>query len=217
MPIVRVTTTGTHTTAVFDNWCSTIAPTASTYNSISVFQYWVDECTATAATATRYPIVSTTNCTVFVTWMETVSCPAEAPVVSDEERERVRLYAEECDARRKAEEEQVRREKRRANRRALVLLLRTLVEEQRRDLKEHGHFYVRGGATGTRYRIRKGRSANIDVLEATGDTRHRLCAHPNVWTPDYDTMAAQALHLTDAANEAEFIRIANIHPVMRTA
>jgi hypothetical protein len=127
------------------------------------------------------------------------------------------LLQEEATKRAQARKEAERKkiiEERRANRRALVLLLHTLVDEQRADFRQHGYFHVRGGASGIRYRIRKGRVANIDVFDGA-EVKHRLCAHPGVWTPDYDTMAAQALHLGDAANESAFVSVANIHPVPR--
>ena len=70
-----------------------------------------------------------------------------------------------------------------------------------------------GGATGQTYRINHGRIANIDVLDAAGKVMRRLCAHPALDVPDCDTMLAQALHLQSAANEEQFVSIANVRQV----
>lgn len=100
---------------------------------------------------------------------------------------------------------------RRAERKALVILLRNLIEEQRKEFREHNYFTVTGGATGQKYRIRKGRVGNIDVLNKGGAVKHRLCAHPQGDMPNYDVMLAQALHLQEPANEELFVRTANVH------
>lgn len=101
----------------------------------------------------------------------------------------------------------------RAKRRALATLLRFIAPYQRAELRTHGYFHVRGGATGCTYRIRRGRVANIDVLDGAGAVVRRLCAHPALDVPDSDTMLAQALHLQSAANEEQFVRTANVHPL----
>jgi len=62
---------------------------------------------------------------------------------------------------------------------------------------------------GNKYLIKKGRVANINVLNADGSIKHRLCAHPAVEVPDYDTMLAQMLHLK--YSEEDFLKIANMH------
>jgi hypothetical protein len=209
MPITRVNI-GNYTTTVFEGWVQNVQ-TSSTTNSIitSPFNYWIERHSTN--------ITSTSNSTIYANWITSADISRTFTVQVEPEitPEQMEILRAEAEVRAKVREEAQRiqrMEKRRANRRALVLLLHTLVAEQRKELKEHGYFHVSGGATGTRYRIRKGRVANIDVLE--GDKiKHRLCAHPGIWTPDYDTMAAQALHLGDAANEAAFVKVANIHPV----
>lgn len=103
---------------------------------------------------------------------------------------------------------------RRAERRALVLLLTALSAEQRAEFRQHGYFHAIGGHTGTRYRIRKGRVGNIDVLHRQRLV-HRLCCHPEAACPDYDVMVAQLLHLQDAACEPLFVARANIHPLLQ--
>ncbi|MGH7461883.1 MAG: hypothetical protein ACREMA_12785, partial [Longimicrobiales bacterium] len=43
---------------------------------------------------------------------------------------------------------------------------------------------------------------------------YRLCAHPAGDIPVYDVMAAQMLHLQDAATEQRFLQHANVHPAL---
>lgn len=188
-------------------YCGGSTFTATTATS-TVFSYWVD------TTAT------TTSSTIWSTWIRTARDEGTgATTWQAVDQQRYEPTAEELAARelRMAERrEQARQEqlaKRRAQRRALALLLRFIAPEQREDLRRHGHFQVRGGATGCLYRIRRGRVANIDVLDAAGTVLRRLCAHPALDVPDSDTMLAQALYLQSAANEEQFVRTANVHPI----
>jgi hypothetical protein len=102
------------------------------------------------------------------------------------------------------------REHRRAKKKAVALLLKFLTDDQRAEFHASGFFHVRGGSTGRRYRIKRGRVGNIDWIDDEGIVK-RYCAHPVAECPDEDTMLAQALHLGSAANEESFIKIANVH------
>lgn len=97
-----------------------------------------------------------------------------------------------------------------AEKRAEELLLTLLTEEQKRQFKAESAFIVHG-RSGLRYRIRRGRSGNVDVIERDGRLRHRLCAHPIENVPNCDTMAAQKLMLE--FDDLDFSRRANIHHV----
>lgn len=103
---------------------------------------------------------------------------------------------------------------RRAIRRSLTLLMKQMNPHQRRDFRELRYFYVIGGSSGDRYRIRVGTIANIDVMGEQGIVRHRLCARPADDVPVYDVMAAQLLHLQDAATEPRFLLHANVQPTL---
>lgn len=94
-----------------------------------------------------------------------------------------------------------------ATRRARQLLQANLNKDQRKQFKKHGWFFVDGNKS--RYRVKKGRVANVEVLEANNTVKHRLCAHPGASVPDFDTMLAQKLMLEN--QEDEFLRLANIH------
>jgi hypothetical protein len=96
--------------------------------------------------------------------------------------------------------------------RARELLMSLLSPEQARDLIERGHFFVHG--RDARYRIRQGRSANVDVIDRSGIVKHRLCVHPAALVPDFDQMAAQLLHII--TDEEGFVNKANRHPNIGT-
>jgi len=106
------------------------------------------------------------------------------------------------------------RNDRRAKRRALGLLMGLLSDEQRQEFCAYRHFHVVGGLSGNRYRIRVAAFANIDVLGFNESVMYRLCAHPAGDIPVYDVMAAQLLHLQDAATEQRFLQHANVHPAL---
>lgn len=91
------------------------------------------------------------------------------------------------------------------------LLLSLLPEDQREAYRLSGEFELIG-SHGGRYRIRRGTAGNIDWLNDAGDVAGCLCAHPTMrdgWLPTADVMLAQMLALT--ADEAEFVRLANVH------
>lgn len=88
------------------------------------------------------------------------------------------------------------------------LLESILTSVQRDQLRKTGSFVVRG-QSGQLYRIREGRSANVDVVDAAGRVTERLCAHPILDVPDGDTMAAQKLMLE--CDEGAFLRMAIKH------
>jgi hypothetical protein len=102
----------------------------------------------------------------------------------------------------------------RAKRRSLTLMLSLLNPQQREEFRNYHYFHVIGGKTGARYRIRVASFANIDIIGPNGRTMSRICAHPAGDVPVYDVMAAQMLHLSDAATEKTFLRYANVHPVV---
>lgn len=98
-----------------------------------------------------------------------------------------------------------------ANARAEQLLLAVLSAEQR-ETYHRGRYIIVIGRSGRRYRVRRGRVGNVDVIGRNGHIESRLCAHPAVWTPEQDVMLAQMLHLQH--DDDEFCRTANVHRVL---
>lgn len=128
--------------------------------------------------------------------------------------ERIRRGLEDPQQRRERARRDAMWQERRAIRRSLTLLMKQLNARQRQEFREHRYFYVTGGSSGDRYRIRVGTIANIDVMGAENAVRHRLCARPADDVPVYDVMAAQLLHLQDAATEPRFLLHANVQPTL---
>lgn len=108
---------------------------------------------------------------------------------------------------RQREHEEARRKEAVATERANELLHAHLTDAQRSDLARDGFFFV-DSLRGNKYRIRRGRVGNVDAMHQCGEkVSHRLCAHPQLYVPDGDTMLAQKLMLEH--NEDEFLRLAN--------
>ena len=106
------------------------------------------------------------------------------------------------------------RQKEQAVQVAKGLLEECLSEEQLEMFYDLNCFLVIS-QSGRLYRIKKGRMRNIEELDIqdTEKSIARLCAHPAMRVPDYDTMLAQKLMLE--TDEDEFRRIANIDLVHR--
>lgn len=92
----------------------------------------------------------------------------------------------------------------RAHARALALLMTSLTPAQRAEFERSNAFTVRG-ASGQRYRITFGSTANVEVLDPSDTVARRLCAGP-VGVPVPAAMLAQKLMLE--TNESEFLEIA---------
>lgn len=71
------------------------------------------------------------------------------------------------------------------------------------------HFLV-NAPSGRTYRIRKGISGNVDVLDKHGDIAGRYCIHPDISVPPQDNMLAQKLFIEH--DEPAFRRIGNYTP-----
>lgn len=186
MPVVYANTT-------YNVWTQTITTTTTATN-------WVS-----------YPSTCNSTSTTVGTWYVTPDDTQYVEAVAEYHRN-VELWAQTQFIRHESINVRSLKETRRARRRATVLLGRHLDTTQRAQLREFGCFYVTG-ESGQRYRIRKGRVGNVDVLDGNNRVRHRLCCHPCDYTPDEDLMLAQALHLS--ANEAHFLATANVHRVLR--
>jgi hypothetical protein len=92
--------------------------------------------------------------------------------------------------------------------RGLQLLKENLSSEQRRQYDRSGYFDVTGGASGKRYRIRQGRSMNVEQLDKKGRRVCTLCFMPEGWLVTGDVMLAQKVALETFEREA--LKVANI-------
>uniref|UniRef100_A0A6M3L1V4 Uncharacterized protein n=1 Tax=viral metagenome TaxID=1070528 RepID=A0A6M3L1V4_9ZZZZ len=173
----------------------------TTNGTCLAWNYWVDYGNAsTAANTWVYWNDSTTYipCNLQFKDQHLVSWEPET-----EEQKQLRLVSEELA--RVAEQERLEKQ-RQAEEKALQLLLDNLEENQVEIFKKTGCFVVTS-QSGKKYRINKGRSSNVEELKEDGTTEKRMCFHPELWVPDYDTMLAQKLMLEFSEQEAR--RVAN--------
>lgn len=174
------------------NWANVFTTNANCTTAVSTV--WADW-TTTSGTVT-YDIGSNANTDVWTVWTQ------DGSDIWQYQRQ-IEIVQDTPDL------VQSRQERQAAQRKAAALLRRQLTREQRQQFEETQAFEVTT-PSGRRYRIRRGRSANIDVLGPNGEVTHRLCIHPGEMVPDEDTMVAQKLMLETA--EADVLRIANSHP-----
>lgn len=166
--------------------------------------------TATATTA------STVNVEIWGYWnseWQTLHPYAISPEEAQRRRDMQRVVDANQDAAlQRANEEARRREaalrkmREEAEEKAEALLLANLTPEQRDELKRLHHFHLIVGDK--RYRIRRGRTRNIELVDVGGKVLKTLCAHPRELVPTADTMLAQKLMLQHA--EEEFLKLANV-------
>lgn len=101
-------------------------------------------------------------------------------------------------------------ERQRARERAQLLLREALNPKQREQFSKEGFFdleSIRPDGERRIYRIRRGRSRNVQQITPEGRILKTLCAHPILAVPDEDTMLAQKLWLE--TQEDAFLRLAN--------
>lgn len=188
-------TTSSSTTSTFSNqfiWSNWAAGTTSSMISTT-------SSTISTSTWTTWCSNSTQTTSVAQSFMSQVTPP---PLTEEELQVRARQRAEQSI--RQAEESAKRMV---AEKRAEELLLENLSLRQRNEYLKDQYFVVHG--LKHRYRVRKGRTGNIDVVAKDGKVLHRLCAHPGDSVPDCDTMLAQKLSLEVA--EDDFLLMANVH------
>jgi hypothetical protein len=168
-----------------------------------------------------YPTITTTNASNYVYYYNLGNyeyTPAEASVVNvkynyqnymqqywqyvnvspayheSEEQKATRLAAQQL----REEEEKA------AETRAEDLLIALLTDAQILQYQMHGYFETE--VNDKIYRIKKGRSGNVELIEE-GKPKFRYCAHPSEWTPNQDVMISQLLMLK--TDEARFLKTAN--------
>ncbi len=93
-----------------------------------------------------------------------------------------------------------------AEAKAEILLHRLLNPEQKETLKEKRCFYMY--SNGKKYRIDRGQSGNVKLLDAKDQIVESYCIHPKGGIPDADAMAAQKLLLE--TDPEMFARVANV-------
>jgi hypothetical protein len=121
-------------------------------------------------------------------------------------REASRRQEEERQATLAALEAEEKKKRVEAEDRAMKLLLSNLTVSQLKNFNGNKCIAI-DGKSGDRYRIKFGRSGNIDAFNKNGKFKYRLCVHPTMQVPDADTVLAQKLMLE--TDEEMLLRLAN--------
>lgn len=170
----------------------------SSYTSTSTAMTWAQWTESTAATTTSIG-------TTWTFWVgQQAGSYGQQGLVETPEQAAERERLNQCYREQQAATAEARKA---AVERARKLLVENLSAAQREEFERTGHFVVHGRQA--RYRVRQGRSGNIDVVDRKGFLSHRLCAHPGEYVPDFDTMLAQKLLLEN--DEDYFLGRANRH------
>ena len=169
---------------------------------MTTWSCWADShTTCGTATTTGDPWVywssgtsATTVTSAVTTWTQWTTCNISGP--SSEQIAAANKAAEARRERARVIEETARK-----------LLSEVLTDEQDEQLAKDGFFELTAINSGNRYRVSRGRSRNVALLDKEGNVSRRLCFHPANNVHDYDTMAAQKLMLE--SDEATVQRVAN--------
>jgi mRNA-degrading endonuclease RelE of RelBE toxin-antitoxin system len=86
--------------------------------------------------------------------------------------------------------------------------LKECLDEEQVEMLEKDSFFLVEVKSGNKYRIRKGRTRNIERIDKDNKIVEHLCVHPKIQCPDYDTMLTQKLMLEE--NEEDLRKVANI-------
>ena len=193
------------TSATWDTWCTGSTVTASTSTSY-VWGEWCDDTSTTGAT-TGFTTSTNLSGDTWIQWVNTTSGVIRVDQngnVSDEFREMVEREAEQRQAERLEHAKLHNQRKAKATR----LLRNSLTRKQKKDFDKRKYFYVRGNVSGNLYKIKHGRTHNVEMLDKFKNMKQRLCAHPGIYCPDEDTMLSQKIMLENM--EDNFREIANI-------
>jgi hypothetical protein len=184
---------GTGTSSyIWGTWNGTV--TASTTSSSDyVWRTWTNN--TTVATVTNSLTWSSWNTSYHIQEL-TKEQKAEQERIKSEQQERFRIEQEELRAKEKQKEENARQ-----------LLREVLTEEQNKQFDEKGYFELTAVKSGNIYRINRGRSRNVELLDKNKKVLSRLCFHPTEYVHNFDTMVAQKLMLE--TDEEEVKKVAN--------
>ncbi len=162
--------------------------------------------------ATTSSLTNTINGEIWGAWNNQIQNLRNASAEQVRRVQEQQRQARERQDRYQADQTRVQLERSKAEKRAEKLLQELLSAEQRAELAAKGFFTLRTIAKSGEeriYRIRRGRSRNVEQVDAQGNRIKTLCAHPIEMVPDADTMLAQKLMLETPDMQEEFLRIAN--------
>ena len=181
-------------------WTSSDTTTSTCASDTSTWGKWC------SGTSVAYYTTSSTSATAttWSGWVNVTYAKQESEAEKEARLEQTRIAAE---AQKKRDEERAAKDKIKEEK-ARQLLAEVLTDEQDAQLDKDGYFDLQNVKTGTRYRINKGRSRNIQQLDdKTGKPIKTICFHPGEYLHNYDTMVIQKLMLEN--DEEQVRRVAN--------
>lgn len=193
-------------------------------NYVAVWGCWVDETTYTTTASTTvwgsWAGTSTASCSSDTVWIRWYDCQNKdsfkshvygdfIPLSETEEHKKERLEKERIAAEKYAAAvKKQREEEKEREQKAWAFLVAVLNEKQKKQMEKDKFFELISVKSGTRYRIRKGQTRNIEKLDGEGKVIQKLCVHPVDYLHDYDAMAMQKLALE--YDEEATVKIANV-------
>lgn len=199
-------TASTSVTTIPVSWLDTSLSTASTVVvTTQVYQTQPLSWTSTNASVTTDIWVPKEETNAVTSWLVLNSATSSAATYTITNSPI--LYPAELTEADRARIQMEREAKDTARARAEALLFRHLREDQRKTLREHGWIQITAKSSGNRYRIYRGRSHNVRLLDAHDREVASLCAHPTMVVPEADCMLSQMLMLE--LTEDRFLAMAN--------
>lgn len=174
-------------TALDGNWCHTNYPEVHMLGTSATNQVWTVWASQTALSGTVMVRRPANDHRVLTSEQRAAQAAREAELTVKYEREKTaRILAEQ-----KAE----------------ILLRQMLTPEQKESLEQKKCFFLHT-PDGKKFRIDRGRTGNVKLVNARDEVIESYCIHPKIACPDADTMLAQKLLIeTDLE---QFERVANI-------
>lgn len=180
--------TSTATNYVWSNWIDNATTAISTSSTTANIWYTWNSAILTVDSGTG-------SCDSTYMWKPKELTESEQLAVKEREEERKRLEIERL-TKEKLKEETARE-----------LLREVLTEEQNDQFDEKGYFELTALNSGNKYRINRGRTRNVQLLDKNNEPIRRLCFHPMDRVHDFDTMVAQKLMIE--TNEEQVKQVAN--------
>lgn len=202
----------TATTAAITAPTLTLTGSGGTVSNARIWVAWNEGGHGGTAAVTQS--ITSSSADTWVTWNQAhlANTVVRKVQMSDEEYQAALRQQEEASRLRQERYrvEQVEREA--ANARAAIILEENLTAEQRAELAAKQYFTLkslRPNGEERIYRIHRGRSHNIERVDAAGNRMQRYCMHPIVNCPVEDTMLTQKFWLQTPELEDELLRRAN--------
>jgi len=191
------------TSSTWTTWNNSYSTSASTSINCSassnVWYTWTCDVGTTAAT--------TSNTVTWNSWNTQYTYTHTCTERTNEQVEEQRILQERQAQEYAQLEKETKAKEKLKSETARQLLREVLSDEQNNQLDKDGYFELTALNSGNKYRVTKGRSRNVKLLDKDNKPIRTLCFHPGEYVHNYDTMAAQKLMLENSEEEVQ--KVAN--------